>query len=630
MRAVPAATLIAAHPVDAPFFRGAGKPYTRWWWLGGPYRDEDLVWQLRWVEEQGFGGVELAWLRPEWAGPSAQQGIPEWLGAEWIRLTTLTKRECDALGLGCDLTFGSVWPFGGRCVGPEDQSWTFDGPSRWKVHLSWEEVTPGEAPRILDHLSAPALRRYAAALAPAFAPALAGTRGALFCDSFEIEKRDLWGRELDAAFRERFGYDLREARARLGAEDPGLRYDHRRLLGEVMLEAFFDTFTEVCHELGAWSRVQCHGAPVDLLQAYARVDVPESEAVLFPPSFSRIPASAAALAGKRLVSCETFTCIYGLPSRQNLHPILLWKTELLCDLWLLADALFANGVNQIVWHGLPRNGPGDTHEFFASVHLGPDAPFAGELRAFNRYLETLSALLRLGQPCFRLAVYLPHEDGIVAGEPDDRTPGEQDLAEMRRYPVPRETEGFHPVWVSDGWLRDAVALDGGRLRVGALTVEALLVDVEWLDTAGLDALLRLARAGARVVLPRAPRAPGHRPRADHADRVVELRAQPSVVADLACARLEPLVEGTDLPPFWARALDDGALLLFFAHPATRDAAYPMTHGQGETAAACSRAVRVRHGARAIAIDLDFPARASLCVRVGADGSVTRVELGWRA
>ena len=79
----------------------------------------------------------------------------------------------------------------------------------------------------------------------------------------------------------------------------------------------------------------------------------------------------------------------------------------------------------------------------------------------------------------------------------------------------------------------------------------------------------------------------------------------------------------------ARALDDGALLLFFAHPAARGVAYPLTHGQGEAAGACRRAVRVRHGP-GVELGLDFPARSSLCVRVGADGSVAGVDLGWRA
>ena len=109
------------------------------------------------------------------------------------------------------------------------------------------------------------------------------------------------------------------------------------------------------------------------------MDIPESEAILFPPPFSRIAASAAALSGKPVVSAETFTCLYGFVTRANLEPYRYWHKEQVADLKLLADALFAQGVNQIVWHGMPFNGPGGRNEFYASVHVGPDAAFAAEL-----------------------------------------------------------------------------------------------------------------------------------------------------------------------------------------------------------------------------------------------------------
>src|SRR5207248_1938514 len=89
------------------------------------------------------------------------------------------------------------------------------------------------------------------------------------------------------------------------------------------------------------------------------------------PTFSRIPASAAALAGKPVVSCETFTCVYGFVAPGNIEPLRYWRREQVADLKLLADALFAQGVNQILWHGMPFNGPGGRNEFYASVHVGP-------------------------------------------------------------------------------------------------------------------------------------------------------------------------------------------------------------------------------------------------------------------
>ena len=155
-----------------PFFRGGSKPYTRWWWLAGPFRREDIRYQLSWLKSNGFGGVELAWLWPTWMG-NAEPGI-EWLGPEWSDLVAFTKQEADRLGLGCDFTFGSCWPFGGSAVRPEDAARTFDGLSRQRLHGSWEDRDGGHS-YVLNHLDRGALRRYAEALMPAFAGGLRGS-----------------------------------------------------------------------------------------------------------------------------------------------------------------------------------------------------------------------------------------------------------------------------------------------------------------------------------------------------------------------------------------------------------------------------------------------------------------------
>src|SRR5262245_55516929 len=80
----------------SPYFRGSSKPYTRWWWLAGRFRREDVRSQLEWLHANGFGGVELAWLWPTWMD-RAEPGIP-WLGPEWADLVTYTKQEADRLG----------------------------------------------------------------------------------------------------------------------------------------------------------------------------------------------------------------------------------------------------------------------------------------------------------------------------------------------------------------------------------------------------------------------------------------------------------------------------------------------------------------------------------------------------
>jgi hypothetical protein len=363
-----------------------------------------------------------------------------------------------------------------------------------------------------------------------------------------------------------------------------------------------------------------------LLSAYAAVDIPESEAILFPPSFSRIVASAAALAGQPVVSAETFTCLYGFITPADIEPYRYWRREQAADLKLLADAVFAQGVNQIVWHGMPFNGPGGRNEFYASVHVGPDAAFAADLPAFNGYLERVSALLKLGRTESRLAVYLPNEDNrrldrIPAAE---RTPGAGYRWEMRHVVVPRALEGYAPLWISSAFLRRAEVRDG-RLHVNACTFPALLVDVAWLDGDGLAEVVRLAAAGLRVILPRLPGPPGKSPRGDYQALLEDLRSQPSVVRDLADARLSPLVQGDDLPPFWARRTDQ-ALYLFFAHPKARELGYPMRYGQSYCPEPVFRRITIEFEGISFAIDLVFEPYQSLLVRVSPADGVQFVDI----
>ena len=135
--------LDAEGPSTAPDFHGGAKPYTRWWWLAGPFRREDIRDQLAWLQSNGFGGVELAWLWPSWM-EGAEPGI-EWLGSEWSELVAFTKQEADRLGLGCDFTFGSCWPFGGSAVRPEDAATDVRGPFPATAQRLMGE-TRGESP----------------------------------------------------------------------------------------------------------------------------------------------------------------------------------------------------------------------------------------------------------------------------------------------------------------------------------------------------------------------------------------------------------------------------------------------------------------------------------------------------
>src|SRR5205823_3500803 len=90
--------------------------------------------------------------------------------------------------------------------------------------------------------------------------------------------------------------------------------------------------------------------------------------------------------------------------------------------------------------------------------------------------------------------------------------------------------------------------------------------------------------------------------------------------ELSALGLVPLIEGDDLPPYWARR-DGDELIVFFAHPATRDVRYPMARGQAGAMEATRRAVRIHAGGRGLAVDLDFGPNQAVLLRIAGGAAI---------
>ena len=118
-----------------------------------------------------------------------------------------------------------------------------------------------------------------------------------FCDSWEVDPLQLGYEGIFVDFKKKYGYDLASYKDDLD-HHTDVRFDYRKLLSDKILSSFYEPYGRICHNAGAKARVQCHGAPTDILAAYALSDIPESESLLFDPDFSLIAASAAALTDK--------------------------------------------------------------------------------------------------------------------------------------------------------------------------------------------------------------------------------------------------------------------------------------------------------------------------------------------
>ncbi|MCX6305269.1 MAG: glycosyl hydrolase [Bacteroidetes bacterium] len=589
------------------------KPYTRWWWFAGIIRNEDVRDQLNWLKSNNFGGVEIAFIYPVKRNPKAAR-YP-WLGKEWQGAVRYAKMYADSIGLGCDFTFGTLWPFGGTFVTDADRTQIWGKPGfKQPLRLSWTHPDTGN---VLNHLDRHAFERYATVMGNALAPALKGTASAIFCDSWEVETKHLWTKGFDSIFRRAFLYDIRPFMDSIYApRNAGPRYDYMKLLSQMVLNEFYIPFAEKAHRLGAFSRVQCSGAPVDLIAAYASVDVPETEAMLYEPNFTKIVSSAAALSGKNIVSSETFTCLYGWPAKH-------FRKEQTADLKLVCDALFSNGVNQVFWHGMPYNPVGcDTNYFYATVHVGKTGNLTDELSSFNSYMTKVSEKMRFGKPCTGIAVYLPLEDSWIAGEylKELQLPWSWGAYELRYEHFNPELKGYQPLWINNDFLGKGVVQDKA-LHVNDLSFAMLYVDAKALDVATIKTLLKLASEGLPVCLKQIPVQAGQNKTRDFDAMLQKLKALPNVLADFqALIHQSPLVTGDTIPGFWCRT-DGKSATIFFANPKAGNLTYPVRYGQSYQDSAISLPVVLHFGGNTVPVELTFKPYQSLILTINEKGRV---------
>lgn len=598
------------------------RPWSRWWWFASMIDKASITDNLVWLKNNGFGGVEIAWVYPlnrmkkDTVHYTSRQ---EWLSPEWTEMVVFAKHCADSLKIGCDFTFGSLWPFGDTKVPFREATMNMTDPKwRQEIAASWDYPRKGY---VLDHLNRKAFVNYAERTGNALKPALRGSTSGLFCDSWEVETKFLSTPGFEESFRKHYNYLISDYKDSLYSNNEpyqSVRYDYMKLISEFVIEEFYKPFTKKCHDLGAYSRVQCAGAPCDIISSYSVVDVPETEALLYEPAYSNIVASAAGLSGKKVVSSETFTCLYGWPRDHH-------SEEQCADLKLLADAVFANGVNQIIWHGKPFNPAGvDTVKFYASVHVGKSGSLSPELPAFNKYIEKVSSYMKKGATYSNVAVYMPIEDTWIAGE----MPVEKQLIwawgyyEQRNTCFPDELKAWRPLWINNEFLKKG-KLKNNRFNVGDLSFSSLYIDVKYMDIQTLHRVLQLAEKGLPVCLKQIPSEPGlHKSKNEYGFLIEKLLKCGNVKSSWAeMKNIEPFITGTEKFDYWCRKENDD-LYIFFANPLSQHLTFPLQYGQSLNDKTETFNIAINYQEKTIPVTLEFLPYQSILIHIDKNDKVT--------
>jgi hypothetical protein len=617
-------------------FYPTSKPCTRWWWFATEIKKPDIKYQLDWAKKANFGGVEIAWVYPLYRYQKMyarryNRNYPidttaqEWLSPEWSDVVNYTKSYADSIGLVCDFTFGSAWPVAGSNIDKQHATQIY-GDTSFQQLLTFAWTYP-DTQVVINHLDSNAFQLFAEPIGEALKDALKGSKSALFTDSWEIKlnfTNKIWTPGFDTSFHNKFGYDIIPYMEEGLDSFPDVRYDYMLLLDEYVTNGFYKPYVEKCRELGAWSRVQCLAAPTDVMTTYSLVDIPETEAMLNNPNYSRIVSSAACLSSKSLVTSETFTCMYGFPDSYL-------RQEQTADLKMVADALFAQGVNHHFYHGMPYNPEGsDSIYFFATTYFGPGGSLTPELPAFNSYMEKVSGILQKGKTYSDVAIYIPYEDGVMQGAypPERRRVWVWGEYEMRYLYPPEETKAYHPLWINRHFLEQAEFIND-KLIVGDAIFSALYIDVKYMDSRALKRVLDLAEKGLPVCLKSSPKEPGKNKTQDYADILKELKSLDNVSEDFSkVIKHSPLIQGKNMPEYWCKIEEDGTHYLFLAQQASKDLQYPVYSGQSFMEQSDTLKLALTINGKLIERDFEFLPYQSLMLKITPDGDLELIDIGY--
>jgi len=439
---------------------------------------------------------------------------------------------------------------------------------------------PGADGPVVDHWSAPAVRRYLEHMSSGLAPALGGRLGeklggplrASFVDSLELDHAN-WTDDLPAEFTRRRGYDLAPYLPFvLDRDDPAddspradtvrrARYDFHRTVVELFHDRFLRTYVGWAHENGLLARIQAYGRETHVLEGGMQVDLPEGESWLWsdhdriavvPTVADKYVSSAAHLAGRGPVSFEAMT---------NAVPVFREMPE---DFKLGMDLSALAGVLHPVLHGFnysPREAGFPGWVRFGSW-FNEQNPWWPHVRRFTDYAARLTAVLSASEFQASVALLGPKadewaRDGLLY----------QPFPEVSRpwyhYHLWQALQqaGFGTDFVSEGVLRGA-RVEGGALRYGTRAYGTLVVmDAVSLEPETAEAIAHFGEAGGRVVfVGRSPdRAPGLKDAADADRRVKEAVAQ-LLLSQAGRAVVVPAPSRGLLPPgdYTRGVLPDGA------------------------------------------------------------------------
>ncbi len=391
--------------------------------------------------------------------------------------------------------------------------------------------SPGAAGPVLNHYSKPATEKYLNRISDIITGEIGDMESyirAMFCDSMELEGAN-WNDDLADEFEKRRGYSLLpflpfvlKKVGKMGnpvKEEYGVKFpdevkelikrvdlDFYKTRIELFKERFIDTFNQWCHQNHVRSRMQAYGRGMHPLEASMEVDIPECETWLFrdvgrkypdtgligraPRMCNKYVASGAALAGKKVVSCEEIT---------NTTMVFMATLE---NIKIAGDQSNISGVNHSVLHGFNYSPPEAPFPGWVryGTYFNERNPWWPYFKLWSDYKARISYLLQHATPQANVAVLQPLTDLWLKLGP------QRDPFPQKWYPEYQNNlwEAIHQNgggcdYVSEDIINDAT-FENGRMAYNERSYHTLLLpEIETLDIKTAKSLSAFADTGGRII-----------------------------------------------------------------------------------------------------------------------------------
>jgi alpha-L-rhamnosidase len=202
-------------------------------------------------------------------------------------------------------------------------------------------------------------------------------------------------------------------------QDWRLKYDYDLTLSELLGEQFIKASKDWLEARGLLHRTQAYGLNLDMIAEAGLASIPETESMLGPEANVKIMTSGGHLYNKPIISAESvvFSSRVYTTTPQKIK--------------IAVDKLFAAGVNQIIYHGVPYRytpnelGPEGWYPFSLSTlgsvnfssNLGEGNIFWKYQKDVNDYITKTQYALRSGKAHADVLIYYPFMN--VEGIPEN-------------------------------------------------------------------------------------------------------------------------------------------------------------------------------------------------------------------